>query len=443
MSRKSFVPLNVVSLAAAPASPAEGDVYINTTTQTLNIYTGSEWLTVVEFGSHDYLQLDTAATPTEAEGLLWWGAEDGTLHVGMADGVIQQVGMELYMPPTNNNSGAVIPNGAFVMATGVQGDRITIAKAITDGSVDAKFMIGVATHEIPIGGTAGKITTHGQVSGLNTSAWAVGTVLYPDPTTPGGWTATQPSAPAIKTPIAFVTRQHASTGRIMVRMALASELGGSDTNVEFGTLADRDAVVYDTTSGLWSNMTLATTYYQTTEPTDVIPGDIWVDSDATCSTWNSNDCLLKSQAPKYVSTEPTDPYIGQLWVNPSENVLKVWSGTEWVYLAALTSRRWTYTADGGETSLSGNDDNGNPLEYTAGFEQFFLNGVLLVSGVDYVAATGTSITGLSALTAGDIVEFIATSPFSPANTYTISEVDATFVTKAELESVEALALLGL
>ena len=75
-------------------------------------------------------------------------------------------------------------------------------------------------------------------------------------------------------------------------------------------------------------------------------------------------------------------------------------------LAAVN--RWKYTSTGGETSLSGLDDNGNTLSYQLGTEQVHLNGILLVRGVDYVATTGSSITGLIALIAGDVIDIVST-----------------------------------
>ena len=75
-------------------------------------------------------------------------------------------------------------------------------------------------------------------------------------------------------------------------------------------------------------------------------------------------------------------------------------------LAAVN--RWKYTSTGGETSLSGLDDNGNTLSYQLGTEQLHLNGLLLVRGVDYVATTGSSITSLTALIAGDVIDIVST-----------------------------------
>lgn len=99
----------------------------------------------------------------------------------------------------------------------------------------------------------------------------------------------------------------------------------------------------------------------------------------------------------------------------------------WEYIAASTTANfttWKKTATGGETSVSGTDDNAVTLSYTVGLEQVFINGVLQVRGTDYVATTGTSITGLTALVAGDIVTVICYAPFNIANTIAPTLVDA-------------------
>jgi len=81
----------------------------------------------------------------------------------------------------------------------------------------------------------------------------------------------------------------------------------------------------------------------------------------------------------------------------------------------LTSLIWRKTAAGGETSLSGYDNANQPLSYTPGQEQVYLNGILLVRGDDYTATNGTSITGLSALSASDFVQVNCYKNFSVAS----------------------------
>ena len=55
-------------------------------------------------------------------------------------------------------------------------------------------------------------------------------------------------------------------------------------------------------------------------------------------------------------------------------------------------QRYYFTASGGETSLSGADDNGNTLNFTDGaYVDVYLNGVLLVAGTDYNTSTANTI----------------------------------------------------
>lgn len=113
----------------------------------------------------------------------------------------------------------------------------------------------------------------------------------------------------------------------------------------------------------------------------------------------------------------------------------VYTGTQWIPIGpqiSYVTSRWTKTAVGGETTLSGNDNNSIPLSYDVNFEQVYLNGVLLVRNSDYTATTGTSITGLTALATGDIVEVMTFRATEIANTYSVSVADATFATKSEL-----------
>ena len=76
-----------------------------------------------------------------------------------------------------------------------------------------------------------------------------------------------------------------------------------------------------------------------------------------------------------------------------------------------------YTASGSETSVTTADD-GRVVSYTVGQVSVYLNGVKLVEGTgkDFQATNGSTITGLSALTASDVVEVVALSAFSPSDT---------------------------
>lgn len=72
---------------------------------------------------------------------------------------------------------------------------------------------------------------------------------------------------------------------------------------------------------------------------------------------------------------------------------------------------YQYTAIGGETSISGVDDNGNTLTYTPGAIFVSLEGSSLQNEIDYTATSGSSITGLIELQAGEVVTIQAFKTF--------------------------------
>lgn len=114
--------------------------------------------------------------------------------------------------------------------------------------------------------------------------------------------------------------------------------------------------------------------------------------------------------------------------------VKRYNGSSWDTVAGLGAQgaaatsssitTWVKTAAGGETSLTGSSDSSTTLAYTPGQEQFFINGVLQVRGSDYTATNGTSITGISALIAGDVATVTTVNAFSVAEAVPLSTVTA-------------------
>jgi hypothetical protein len=106
---------------------------------------------------------------------------------------------------------------------------------------------------------------------------------------------------------------------------------------------------------------------------------------------------------------------GAIYWNSVANAMFAWTGTEWGSISSTAAiYRYRFTAAGGETTISGLDDNGLTLSYIPGKEQVYLNGVLLVRTTDYTASSGTSLTSLAALAASDILEVITFTSFELA-----------------------------
>lgn len=201
----------------------------NTTTNTI----------VVGGAKSPYFLLDVEASATEQVGMISWDNQDGTARITLTDDVSLQVGQEQHWY-VKNTSGATIPNGTVVMAVGTEGasGHILVAPMIADGTVNARYVLGVMTADID-NGFFGYATSFGKVRDVDTSMFAEGTVLYSDPLNAGGLTDIQPVAPNLDIPIAFVLRSQQSTGILAVRVNAGFKLGElHDVDVEAATEGD-------------------------------------------------------------------------------------------------------------------------------------------------------------------------------------------------------------
>jgi hypothetical protein len=94
--------------------------------------------------------------------------------------------------------------------------------------------------------------------------------------------------------------------------------------------------------------------------------------------------------------------------------------------APTTLNDYIYTAVGAETSVSGADDNGDTLSYNPATVRVFLDGVRL-DPADFTATNSTSITGLTALTAGQKITVDALGDSgNPIVSYTKTASDAKY-----------------
>jgi hypothetical protein len=201
-----------------------------------------------------YVDFNLNSNVTDQEGRLYWNNQDNTLDISHSSTFKSAVNQTSVVPPCLNNSGTAIAKGNLVMATGSQGDKITIAKAVTNGTIAAQYMLGVAGENIASGQEFSHIITTGVVRDINTEIWPVGTVLYPDPVVAGGLTSVVPTAPSLKTPIAIVLRSHQNTGRIYVRMTWASGLGITDSNVQISNVQNQNVLQYNSLLSVWQNV---------------------------------------------------------------------------------------------------------------------------------------------------------------------------------------------
>jgi hypothetical protein len=119
-----------------------------------------------------------------------------------------------------NQTGSTITKGSIVYANGTVGasGRITVAKFIANGTIDAKLLLGITAHDLT-NGEDGYVISFGKIRQVNTDTFAAGAILYPSPTTAGVWTDVEPVAPNIDMPIGFCINSHVNNGTISIRVA--------------------------------------------------------------------------------------------------------------------------------------------------------------------------------------------------------------------------------
>jgi hypothetical protein len=202
--------------------------------------------------SADHVDYNLASTSENGEGRLRWDSDFGTLSIGIEGGDVELPIGQKHGAFVKNESGVNIGKGKAVQFAGAKGGKITVAKAVANGTVDPKFMFGITAEDID-NDDFGFVVTDGYVRGLNTSAIAIGTLLYFDPNTPGELTTTKPTAPAINIPIAVVTFSNAAAGVIFVRMQQEFPLDEIQ-DILISDLSNGDVLTYNSASAIWTNL---------------------------------------------------------------------------------------------------------------------------------------------------------------------------------------------
>jgi len=179
-----------------------------------------------------------------AQGTFTWNADEETVDL-VQNGATLQLGQEVQIH-CKNQTGALIPDGTPVYAVGTLGasGRILIAPMIANGSIDAKYFLGITTEDIA-NGDDGKVTTFGKIRGLNTAAYTEGQTLWVSSTVAGAFQTTRPLAPNLDLEVAIVINSHANNGTIFVRANNGHYLGTAH-DVNISSVAENDLLVYKT-----------------------------------------------------------------------------------------------------------------------------------------------------------------------------------------------------
>lgn len=301
----------VVVSDTAPADPTEGTYWFDSTTTKSYIYYDSFWIEVGYSGGGYIISETAPSSPTAGD--VWFSTSEGVIYVyydgfwvdpstggaagvpsgGLEGQILAKVTdddydttwIDNYAPDVRiickNDSGATITKGTAVMAVGAIGDTIQIAKAVADGTVEPRYMLGLAFADIANGAT-GYVALVGSITGVNTSAYTLGDVLWINPDTAGALTATTPTSPDLAMAVAIVTKVNASSGRIFVRMWAQQQGLHELHDVAISSVADGEILQYNASSGVWVNGPApVTSTIDGGDPTSIYTGDAIDGGDAS------------------------------------------------------------------------------------------------------------------------------------------------------------------
>lgn len=188
-----------------------------------------------------------------AVGKLNWNDVDGTLEFGALGGeVVLQIGQESHIRGTNK-SGVTINNGEAVTIVGAQGSKTKFDLSDADNPPLVDSVAGLATENIANNGT-GYVTTFGLVRELNTSAFSEGDRVWAT-NTPGQISNIPPPAPSRKVFVGTVVVSNPSNGSIFVSPVNVPNLSAL-SDVFITSIADQDALWWDTDDSRWENTPL-------------------------------------------------------------------------------------------------------------------------------------------------------------------------------------------
>lgn len=167
-----------------------GALYFNTITNRMRVWNGTTW--------GDSLVLTTTSI--------------STLTNKTIDDISNKVGANHIHYPVRNVSGSTIAAGTVVTAQGTQSGTDYI-EVVPVTNAQTQIALGIMHNTVANNGTGICMNTGVCADMVNTSGWAVGTILYPNNT--GGLTSTKPTSGQYQA-CAIVLRSHSNQGTMLI-----------------------------------------------------------------------------------------------------------------------------------------------------------------------------------------------------------------------------------
>jgi hypothetical protein len=172
------------------------------------------------------------------------------------DGVVDSA--EAIQIIVRNSTGVTLTKGQVVYLNGAPGNRPNAVLSQAHTEATSSKTIGIVVANIA-NNSDGYVAVNGTLHNLNTSAFADGDAVWLSAVTAGAFTSTIPVEPNHTVFIGYVARAHPTQGRIVILIQNGYELNELH-GVLISSEANNDLLVYETSTTLWKNKSIATIF---------------------------------------------------------------------------------------------------------------------------------------------------------------------------------------
>lgn len=200
--------------------------------------------------SVDYIDFDLNANVTREEGRLYWNSTYKTLELGTANQTSIMLGQEVVVRVLNDTA-QTFTRGQVVYISGTQSNVPTIALATASAEATTHKGLGVLKQTLGPN-DRGLMSIFGKVSGIDTSIYNIGDILYLG-TTPGSLTNVYSPAPSHPELIgSVITVGTSSTGVVLVQVQHGYEIQELHNVSRTPPSATGQVLVWNNTGGYYA-----------------------------------------------------------------------------------------------------------------------------------------------------------------------------------------------
>jgi len=266
VARNFLTGLRLVNLTSDPPTGSEGELYYNTVSDKVRLYSNGAWIDLVAASAGslfntdaiaypDFITFDTTPESTTASvGTLSWDSGESGMSIQISNNLNITANQDV-VTLAYNAEATTLNKGEVVYLFGSQGQRPSIKRASNTSDATSAKTFGMVAESIA-SGAEGFIVNEGIVKNINTNAYNEGDILWLN-STAGTVTTTKPYAPSHMVFVGVVVKKSAAAGRVFVKPQNGYEMDELH-NVYAQSPSDNDILSYTSASTMWVKQNLAT-----------------------------------------------------------------------------------------------------------------------------------------------------------------------------------------